>query len=222
MITILKDVPVPGIEVVPCRQNGPRGIVKAFLLSDAEGLILIDTGFSAADADLIRERIERAGHGLRDLRQVLLTHGHRDHTGGLARLLESARPDIVCHEAEAESIQHETGIVVDRRVRDGDRLPECGGMLAIHMPGHTAGSVAFYLEEARALFAGDAIVSAGEHLIVCPPFLCDDPAQARVSVQRLLDRRLPIERVFVSHGDDVYQDAYLPLARILLERRGAG
>lgn len=220
MITVLKDVPVPGIEVVPCRQQGPRGVVKAFLLAEAGGLTLIDSGFSAADADLIHERVERAGRSLGDLRQVLLTHSHRDHTGGLARLLESARPDVVCHEAEAEAVQRETGITVDRRLRDGDRLPDCGGILAIHMPGHTRGSVAFYLEATQALVAGDAIVSAGEHLIVCPPFLCDDPALARASVQRLLELHLPIERVLVSHGDDVYRDAHLPLARILLERRG--
>ena len=87
------------------------------------------------------------------------------------------------------------------------------------MPGHTPGSVALYLHQQRAFVAGDAIVSAGEHLVVSPAFLCDDPDQARQSVSRLLGLALDIDHMLVAHGDDVYGKAGDPLGRILVERR---
>jgi glyoxylase-like metal-dependent hydrolase (beta-lactamase superfamily II) len=42
---------------------------------------------------------------------------------------------------------------VDRPLKDGERLPECGGIVAIHTPGHTPGHLCLYVERARALIA---------------------------------------------------------------------
>ena len=42
VVTILKDIPIAGIEVIPCRVNGPRGIVKSFLVYDEEALVAVD------------------------------------------------------------------------------------------------------------------------------------------------------------------------------------
>ena len=44
MVSILKDIPIDGVKIVPCRVNGPRGIVKSFLVTGDERLILVDTG----------------------------------------------------------------------------------------------------------------------------------------------------------------------------------
>ena len=49
MVSILKDIPIEHIKIVPCRVKGPRGIVKSFLVSGEDRLILVDTGFSDAD-----------------------------------------------------------------------------------------------------------------------------------------------------------------------------
>ncbi|HZU06684.1 MAG TPA: MBL fold metallo-hydrolase [Chloroflexota bacterium] len=219
MVTILKDIPIPGIEVIPCRLHGPRGIVKAFLLHDAAGMVLVDTGFSEADADLILERIARLGRPLTDLKLCILTHRHRDHVGGLKKLRELGPFAVVSHEAEAAGIEQTCGVAVDRLVRDGDELPEMGGIRIIHLPGHTPGSIGLYLHQARALLAGDAIFSAGEWLVVSPAYLSEDPAQARESVRRLLGLGLAIDHLLVAHGDDVYRTAQDPLSHILAERR---
>jgi glyoxylase-like metal-dependent hydrolase (beta-lactamase superfamily II) len=220
MVTILKDISVPGIHVIPCRLNGPRGVVKAFLLDDQKYLTLIDTGFSDADTTLIIDRIHSIGRSLDELTLVLLTHRHGDHVGGLRRLIaEAPWVRTLCHSSDASAIVNATGVAVDGSLTDGDTLPEFEGIQVVHMPGHTPGSVAFYLRHAKALIAGDAIVSAGEHLMVSPQFLCDDPLTARQSVKRLLEMHLDIDIVLVAHGDDVYQDAAAPLGRILLERR---
>ena len=61
MVSILKDIPIDGVKIVPCRVKGPRGIVKSFLVTGNERLILVDTGFSDADADIIMDAIEDMG-----------------------------------------------------------------------------------------------------------------------------------------------------------------
>src|SRR5574341_1644510 len=61
MVSILKDIPIEGVEIIPCRLNGPRGIVKSFLICGDQRLVLVDTGFSDADAGLIMNRIDAIG-----------------------------------------------------------------------------------------------------------------------------------------------------------------
>ncbi|MEZ4559580.1 MAG: MBL fold metallo-hydrolase [Caldilineaceae bacterium] len=46
-----------------------------------------------------------------------------------------------------------------RTFRDGDRLPIPGSPTAVHTPGHTPGSCAFYFQQDRLLFSGDALVT---------------------------------------------------------------
>lgn len=219
MVTILKDIPIPGVEVIPCRQNGPRGIVKAFLVYDDDSLVLVDSGYSDEDADLVLQRIAKIGRSIADLSACVITHRHSDHVGGLRKLRALGEFAVISHELEAEGVAATCGVAVDRVVRDGDELPEAGGIQVIHMPGHTPGSIALYIRRSRALAVGDAIVSAGEHLLVSPAFLSMDPQQATVSVRRLLEMGLEIEHLLVAHGDDVYGETAGPLGRMLAERR---
>jgi glyoxylase-like metal-dependent hydrolase (beta-lactamase superfamily II) len=214
-------VTIPGIEVVHCRLNGPRGIVKAFLLHDDQSVVLIDTGYNDADADLIVERLLAIGREPSDLAMCIITHYHGDHVGGLAKLRSLASFPVVSHALDAEKIESTSGVKVDRTVEDGEELPEVGGLRIIHMPGHSPGSISIYAERTKALAVGDTIVSAGEHVIVSPPFLCDNSAQAVESVRRLLDLGLQIDTLLVAHGDNVYHTASAPLSRILAERRAA-
>lgn len=73
---------------------------------------------------------------------------------------------------------------------DGDELDVPGHPTVIHVPGHTAGSSAFYLPDRGVLFCGDALmtynVRTGEHTEpkVLPP-IHHDAAKARSSVRKL-------------------------------------
>lgn len=219
MVTILKDVPTRGVEVIPCRLNGPRGIVKAFLLHDDTSMVLVDAGFSAEDGEIIAERIERQGRSVADLDLCVITHHHGDHVGGLKALRARGSFPLASHPLEAERVESTGGVPVDRLLNDGDRLDLAGGIRIFHVPGHTPGSIAVYAESARALVTGDALFSAGEWLIVSPSYLAEDPAQARASIQRLLGMGLPIDLVLVAHGEDVYAGAADQLSKVLVERR---
>ena len=219
MVTVLKDVPTNGVEVIPCRLNGPRGIVKAFLLHDDASMVLVDTGFSAEDGEIIAERIRGLGRSVSDLDLCVITHHHGDHVGGLKALRAHGSFPLASHPAEAERVASTGGVPVDRLLNDGDRLDLAGGIRVFHVPGHTPGSIALYAEAPRALVTGDAIFSAGEWLIVSPGYLAEDPAQARASVERVLGMGLPIDLVLVAHGEDVYSGAADQLAKVLVERR---
>jgi glyoxylase-like metal-dependent hydrolase (beta-lactamase superfamily II) len=214
MVTVFKDMPVVGIEVIPCRLNGPRGIVKAFLLHDGDGLTLVDTGYGPDDAERIVSRIEAIGRTVSELKSVVLTHAHGDHVGGLARLREIADFAVISHVDEAAAIENRSGAPVDDVVRDGGRIEGLPGVTVVHMPGHTPGSIGLYDARSKSFLAGDAILSAGEHAVVSPPYLCADPAAARASVERLIASGLDIQTLLVAHGDDIYGDAPRALKRI--------
>lgn len=215
MVSILKDIPIEGIEIIPCRINGPRGIVKSFLLLGEERTILVDTGFSDADSDLIIERLENAGRKHDDLKLCILTHRHGDHVGGLKKLKRVLKFELMAHELDVEGIKKISTSDVDHVLKGGEIIQDCGGIRILHTPGHTPGSISLFLPKARTLIAGDAILSAGEHLIVSPNYLSSDPEQAKESAERLIKMNLDIERVLVGHGDDVYEDGQQKLGRIL-------
>lgn len=87
MVSILKDIAIDGIKIVPCRIALPnRGVVKSFLVAGEGRVILVDTGASDADADLLMDAIKDMGHQHMDLKLCILTHRHGDHTGGLKKL----------------------------------------------------------------------------------------------------------------------------------------
>jgi glyoxylase-like metal-dependent hydrolase (beta-lactamase superfamily II) len=75
-VTVLNDyAEVPGLGFLP---------VNAFVLH-AEQPVVVDTGLSNSDKNLLSEVIDPA-----DVRWVWITHPDRDHTGGLWALLQAA------------------------------------------------------------------------------------------------------------------------------------
>jgi glyoxylase-like metal-dependent hydrolase (beta-lactamase superfamily II) len=214
VVSIFKDIPIDGVKIIPCRVKGPKGIVKSFLVTGNGRLILIDTGFSDADADIIMDAIEDMGCKHSDLKLCVLTHRHGDHTGGLKKLKKTLKFEVMAHELDMPAIKKSTGHDVEHVVKGGERLPDCGGINVLHTPGHTEGHISLHLPRIKTMIAGDAIVSAGEHLMVSPTYLSSDPDAANQSVKRLIEMNLDLERILVGHGDDVYEGAKNNLARI--------
>ena len=83
-----------------------------------------------------RPRCAATGWRLTD---ILVTHHHHDHTGGIEELKERHRCRVVAPDAEADGIPE-----VDETVREGDRV-RVGALEArvIETPGHTAGHISF-------------------------------------------------------------------------------
>ena len=65
---------------------GP-GFVSVWLLTTSEGGILIDAA-QEPYVDHIVDSIKKVGFDLKNIKYILLTHGHLDHFGGVARIQE--------------------------------------------------------------------------------------------------------------------------------------
>ena len=64
--------------------------LAVFLITTPQGHILVNTGVNDS-ADYIRESIEKLGFKYSDIKLLLATHGHWDHTGELAALVDHVR-----------------------------------------------------------------------------------------------------------------------------------
>lgn len=107
---------------------------------------------------------------------ILITHHHHDHVGGVAQIKQvtGAR---VCGPA------HETIPARDVALVDNDRVSVLGLDFTVHaVPGHTLGHIAFYHDDAArpVLFCGDTLFAAG-----CGRLFEGTPQQMHTSLDRL-------------------------------------
>ena len=129
-------------------------------LKDNYGVLLHDpaTGATAAidapEAAPVEAALRETGWKLTD---ILVTHHHADHTGGIAELKQKHNCRVVAPFAEAGKIP-----MVDETVRQGDTVKV--GQLAgnvIETPGHTSGHITFWFHGDKLAFAGDTLFSIG-------------------------------------------------------------
>ncbi len=129
-------------------------------LKDNFGVLLHDpeSGATAAidapEAAPVEAALEATGWRLTD---ILVTHHHHDHTGGIEELKANHRCRVVAPDAEADRIPE-----VDETVREND-VARFGGLEArvIETPGHTAGHISFFFPADKLAFVGDTLFSIG-------------------------------------------------------------
>src|SRR5688572_13414331 len=77
-----------------------RGVMSVpHVLIDSDGVVLLDTGFPG-DAKQIRRVMAHAGVGAKDVRAILLTHGHIDHAGNVMQLKAWTGAPVYAHSLE--------------------------------------------------------------------------------------------------------------------------
>lgn len=169
------------------------------LAHNGKKAILIDTALEDAAGATIEPALRQAGLGWNDLKWVVNTHSHFDHTGCNAAIKQRSAARFAVHEAGAEALR-QCGTPPDLLLAEGTRIGDDElSLIAIHTPGHSADSVSFLEPETGTLFAGDAIEgrgTAGGGLA-----LFQDPEAYCASIRKLLilHRNGAFTRLLFSH-----------------------
>ena len=167
---------------------------------------VVDPGGAAGE---ICEACEAQGCRLTD---ILLTHGHFDHIEAVAELVRLTGAHIHIHPNDADmllSLERSLGrpgyehvqVAADcpLDILESAKLNVCGlDTEIIYTPGHTSGSVSYYLPEQGVLFAGDTMFYEGFGRTDLPT---GSPVQLRRSLRKLYT--LPLDTcVLCGHGPE--------------------
>ena len=218
---------VPGVHTIDS-----LGMGRAYLAIDADRVTVIDTGLKGS-AERVLRALEAAGRKAQDVRQIVITHHHGDHSGSLAELAERTGAQVAVHALDAPIVRGERlppgpssgGLLkplltrmarpapaahVNRELADGDEVDALDGIRVVHTPGHTPGSICLYCPKRRLLFVGDA--AANTFGLRGPiGWFTEDAAQARESLRKLA--ALDFEAAFFGHGRPIDKDAVLRFRR---------
>ncbi|MDQ6526764.1 MBL fold metallo-hydrolase [Nocardioides sp. LHD-245] len=124
---------------------------------DSGEQVLID---AAAAPETLLPLVGDAG-----LTAVVTTHQHWDHHRALAEVVGATGASVVAGEPDADAINQQTGVTVDRRVADGDTVAVGSCVLeVIRITGHTPGSICLLYRDPEGhphLFTGDSLFPGG-------------------------------------------------------------
>ena len=85
---------------------------------------------------------------------ILLTHHHHDHVGGVKKIRDAKSCPVYLHREDVDMYRD----VVDMPMEHNEAIKlDDETIIALHTPGHTAGSVCFYSEKSKLAFTGDTI-----------------------------------------------------------------
>ncbi len=160
--------------------------VSAWLFTTPEGHILLDTGF-ADTVPIIQRSVEQLGFKLTDIKLILSSHAHIDHTGGHALMKRLTGAQVLASAADARTLESGGAddfltwpkdtllyapVKVDRIVADGEKVALGGLTLTAHLtPGHTRGATTWTTDLVdggktyRIVFFSSATVNDGTRLL---------------------------------------------------------
>ena len=200
---------VPGIHLL-----GGLGPAAAYAIETSEGIVLVDSGLDR-DARALKGELARLKLDSSQLRAILLTHVHGDHSGGAEFLRNETRAKVYAGKEDAAILRrgeprdaffstfkmplHTTHpTTVDVELAGDERL--AFGDVSCHVigaPGHTPGSTCYLVERdgLRVLLAGDVVVNLGEqplgtYSVYLAPRYRGDAASFLTTLEKL--RALPV------------------------------
>lgn len=176
------------------------------------GKVLIDAGMSS---DLIIKQIEKYIK-LTDLKLIVLTHCHYDHTAAAAAIAEKSGAKVGIHKADLEGVNDEymsVSVLFGDRApavkptityEEGDKIDIGNGeyLEVIHTPGHSKGSICLYEPVSKSLFSGDTVFPGGGFGRM--DFDGSEPDKMLGSIEKLTE--LDVKTLYSGHGAPADRD----------------
>jgi metallo-beta-lactamase class B len=202
-----------------------------YLIATPEGLILINTDWDK-NVPLLRASVEKLGFKFSDIKIILLSHAHPDHSGGSAaikaqtgaRYMVMEQDVVVIESGGKEDFRNNdppdyySPVKVDRVLRDGDKVSLGGTELTAHLtPGHTRGCTTWTMKvqdggkSYNAVFVCSAATGPKVDLLHNPkyPLQADDYERTFIAL-----KSLPVDIFLTPHGSDYnLEEKYAQLQR---------
>lgn len=190
--------------------------LACYLVTTPDGDILIDAGFDSS-TPIITANLEKLGFKLGDVKILLNTQAHNDHSGGFAAMKRATGAQLFVMDPDADLIElggHGDFLFgdrktfprakVDRRLKDGDVVRLGGVELTAHLtPGHTRGCTTWTWTATdrgktyRVVDVGGATINPGTRFGKDPSYagIADDYARTFVVL-----KSLPCDIFLGAHG----------------------
>lgn len=185
---------------LPAGALGPVPVtfeVRCFVVAGPSGVVLVDTA-TPGSANAVAQALAKVSAGWSDVTDIVLTHRHFDHTGGLAEAADRApRANLWAGADDLPEIPPPGDREV-RPVADGQRI---GELRVLTTPGHTPGHISVLHEEASAVLVGDLVGSSDGAPTFGPPAFTADSAANVASLRRVLE--LKPDRLLFAHGQEL-------------------
>lgn len=210
------------------------GMFNAYLVETNDGLMLIDTGNRWQAGSILRDANRLAANG-GALQNIVITHGHSDHTGGAAIIQRETGASIWMHPGDAGALTSGAGngfflsgsqrgltagqvepAEVTGELVDGASLAFAPDWLVVHTPGHTPGQCCFLNQALGVLITGDAVMRWFGRLSAPFSLATIDMDRNMASVKRLVE--YDFEIALFGHGPPILAGARNRLANWLEKR----
>ena len=207
--------------------------LQNFLIDDGNEVILSDTGMPNDSPDIgrssnvpltmgdkiatFKEAFEATGYKIEDVKKIIVTHKHPDHTGEL-RMFPNAK--IYISEREADDMKLTGDNVVRVKFTDGPykNFPESqritDTLVMIKAEGHTNGNSISILEDKEQdcyyMFQGDVTYCDAALLANELSVIAEDKEKARETLNRV--------REFVKNNKTIYCSTHCPEGYLNVEQ----
>jgi endoribonuclease LACTB2 len=178
----------------------PATHTNCYLVYTSEEILIFDPGSPyEEEQQVLAACIDELIAEGRSVREIIITHLHPDHVGGVNVLKEhlGGTVPVAAHSQTAAGLND---IKVDRFINDNETITLKGepaiSLRVLHTPGHALGHLCFHDERTGALLTGDNIVGIGSVLI-------DPPEGNMIDYLKSLERmgNLPnLSILFGGHG----------------------
>jgi metallo-beta-lactamase class B len=126
--------------------------IAVYIIKTSQGLILMDTALPESTG-MIKDNIKKLGFKLDDIKLIVNSHAHFDHTGGFAEIKKETGAQLIAGDRDKPLLEggYYPGdekdadlafppVKVDRAVKEGDKVTLGDTTLTAHsMPGHSPG-----------------------------------------------------------------------------------